>query len=213
VSWIRCRGKDHGYREACAGIGRGAISFLSGVWFWSVIKRERFLVALMRDGSLLSRAIPTLLDHPQASVAPYVRRLEGGYAVNIGLSTKADADACRRARLTCGGVAGLVFIASYFLGDVILLVNVALFALCVFLPLGESGRNSAFIEVATLAVLLDKWRSEDQAECEHFVETTASLRPRSTPSRQRAEQVKPRAAACQPPPVLRIQGKRADPHD
>jgi hypothetical protein len=74
-------------------------------------------------------------------------------------------------------VLAVILTASFFLGVPYLVIDLIVFVLSHIGMLSQAAENNALQHVLTIALILDKWRSEKPTECEDWIEKANSLRP------------------------------------
>ncbi|HEY6803522.1 MAG TPA: hypothetical protein VI306_08090 [Pyrinomonadaceae bacterium] len=74
-------------------------------------------------------------------------------------------------------ILGGILVASYFLGMAYLIVNLVLFGFSALGSISQSARNNALEHIMTIAIILDRWRSENPSECDEWIKQTWSLGP------------------------------------
>ena len=154
------------------------ITLMAGSLFWQILKREKFLARAIHDGRFLSQIIsPSSLDNPSPLVAPYMQRLPAGYFLNIQIVIAADTKSLRQSKVIFGCVAAAALVGSYFLGVPYLIINAIVFFLSALARVSQSARANAEQQILTLALILDRWRSENITECEEWIKQAWSLRP------------------------------------
>jgi hypothetical protein len=147
--------------------------------FWQLRKRKRFWKQAIHDRafceSLISRES---LANPPSDVLSYVRSppTEAGYMWNLKVLFDADKRALRRFSILYGALIAAILIASFFLGLVFLAINVVLFFLAVFVPIRTDACSDASENIFTIGLILHKWRLDNAAECDQFVEQAYGLR-------------------------------------
>jgi formate hydrogenlyase subunit 3/multisubunit Na+/H+ antiporter MnhD subunit len=155
-------------------------TLFAGHAFWELRKRDRFLKKIISNQAVLERLISrqVLVNASQHKyIAPLVEKNEIGWFLNI--KCVLDADRTSSQRILTFSVIGLAVIltASLFLGYPYLVINLIVFVLLHFGMLSQAARNSALQHVWTIALILDKWRSDNATECEEWIEKANSLRP------------------------------------
>jgi hypothetical protein len=75
------------------------------------------------------------------------------------------------------GAAGLgLLVGSYFVGEASFWTNIALFCLAGVQPLGGAAKGNAVDHILSMALILFRWRKENQRECEAWIERGWSLK-------------------------------------
>jgi len=64
-----------------------------------------------------------------------------------------------------------IFIGSYFLRNIFLLINVVLFFIMFFPSISASAQNNIFSDIHTIMLNVYKWNKVNHAECERFCNT------------------------------------------
>ncbi|MFH1043987.1 MAG: hypothetical protein V1796_02775 [Pseudomonadota bacterium] len=159
------------------------VSF-AGRGLWQVLKRNGFVVSVMRDESILSNLISrSRLNSASPVITVWAQKLPSGnsgyfgYPVNIQVLIAADKGAERKMKIMSGFVLLGVVLGSYLLGTVYLAINVIIIFLSAIPGISAPTRDNALIYVMQLAVILDKWRAENATECEQWIDQAWSLRP------------------------------------
>lgn len=155
----------------------GTITLIAGNFFWQIHKRGKFLIRALHDTPFLSQLIcRSALDTPSPVLATYVAKLQPGYVLNIQVVISSDKEALSRTKMIFGSMVAAALVGSYFLGVPYLVINVVVFFLSALAPLSQPARRSAAQQILTLAVILDKWRSENGTECEEFIKRAWAFR-------------------------------------
>jgi len=149
-----------------------------GLTFWQIQKRATFLKRAICNPEFLQSVISLkALSNPPALVAFFAKKREMGYVSNISIAVEADRLAQRRPKMISVACLLCVLTCSYFLGVSYLAINGVLFLLLSINPLCLSGRENALEQILTIAVILYRWRGENPAECEAWIERAWALRP------------------------------------
>ena len=156
----------------------GAVALLAGSFLWQLWKRNQFLQRAIHDTDFLARLIsPKTLDNPPSRSSPYLQELPQGYPLNLQLVIRADRKSTRFSKLIFGTLAIAALIGSYFLGFTYLVINVAIFLLAGLARVSEQARANAAQHILAIAVILDRWRTQNFADCETWIKQAWSLRP------------------------------------
>jgi hypothetical protein len=157
----------------------GIIAVSAGNFFWQLQKRGNFLRQAINDGPFLSQLITAgALDDSPLVLAPVIDTLRSGlYFLSIQALIESDNKTHLLLKVMFGFVAVVAVIGRYFLGLLFFAVNALLFGLSAFPQLSIQARTNAVRQILTIAVILDRWRSENGTECEEWVKQAWSLRP------------------------------------
>lgn len=156
----------------------GIVALLAGSFLWQLWKRDRFLQRAIHDSDFLTRLIsPKALDNPPSSSSPYLQELPHGYPLNIQLVILADQKATRSSKLIFGTLAIAILTGSYFLCFTCLVINVVILLLAGLARVSEQARANAAQHILEIAVILDRWRTQNFADCETWIKQAWSLRP------------------------------------
>src|SRR5260370_182993 len=96
---------------------------------------------------------------------------------NVKLLFDADKLAIRRFSIRYGTVIAAIVVASAFLGPIFLAISVVLFFLAAIVPISPAARSDASENIFTIGLILHKWRLENAADCDQFIEQAYGLRP------------------------------------
>jgi hypothetical protein len=156
----------------------GIVTLMAGSYFWQVYKRDKFLMRVIHDEPFLSQLIFTdALDNPSPMIAPYIEKLPPGYVLNIQIVINSDKVALRRTKIILGFVVAIALVGSYFLGVSYFVINTGIFFLSALARVSQQARASAAQQILTLAIILDRWRSENATECDQWIKQAWTLRP------------------------------------
>jgi hypothetical protein len=141
--------------------------------FWQLRKRKRFWKQAIHNRRFLESLISReSLANPPSDLLRYVRT---PYMWNLKVLFDADKLAIRRFSIRYGTVIAAVVIASAFLGPVFLAISIALFFLARIVPISPPARSDASENIFTIGLILHKWRVENAADCDQFVEQAYGL--------------------------------------
>jgi hypothetical protein len=156
----------------------GIITLMAGSLFWQLHKRGNFLMRAIHDGPFLAQIIsPSALDNPSSMVAPYIEKMQPGYVLNIQILIDADTKTQRFSKLIFGFLVAAALIGSYIIGVTYFVINAVIFFLSGLASVSQQARANAAQQIMSLAVILDRWHSENAAECEQWIKLAWSLRP------------------------------------
>lgn len=147
------------------------IIIIAGTTFWMLLKRDRFLARAMQDDKLISNLVTKerinafYLKHKETVaigiIIPYPERIKtwqvSDHKTQMLLKTISLI------------IALLVIVASVKLSPIILALNVTIFLLTAFVPIGSSGRINAFNHIMLLASIIDEWLKINKDECERWI--------------------------------------------
>jgi hypothetical protein len=146
--------------------------------FWGLRKREKFLKQVISNEGFLEGFISRpILESASPMITPFAKKNEIGWVFNIKCVIDADRSSQRRTAGIAMLVLAAILTASWFLGIIYLAVNVIVFFLCALGSISQSARDNALQHVLAIALVLDKWRSENVSECEEWLGQASSLRP------------------------------------
>lgn len=138
--------------------------------FWNCVKSPKFLAKLLGDYAELKKFYNHLgvekIEQESEKVAPINEKL--GFSTNIVLWMKASISALDRTRNMLAVVIIGILIGSYFLGNIFLFINIALFIVMAFLGIAASAQNNIFSDIHTMMLNVYKWDKVNHSECEHF---------------------------------------------
>ncbi|MBZ5555052.1 MAG: hypothetical protein LAO21_20240 [Acidobacteriia bacterium] len=153
-------------------------SFWMGSLFWQLMKRSKFLKSIVCDQPFLEALISqNNLESPPQRLIPYALKNDVGYFVNMMAIIESDRISQQRTKRITGLLLLVIFIASYFLGDLYLFINITIFLLLFWVPVAQSTKFNAIEHVLALALILHRWRRENEAQCNQWVEEVRSLHP------------------------------------
>jgi len=95
-------------------------------FFWPLLKRHLLLKKLVHDHNFLESLNRDVLSSPPQSVTPYADKHPQGYAFSMLLLVESDKRTIRRLQIQFGVPLVVLLVASYFLGPVYLLINLAI---------------------------------------------------------------------------------------
>lgn len=154
------------------------IIIMAGTTFWILLKRDRFLVKAMQDDKLISNLVTReRMDAfnlkqketvANKTIIPYPERIKIWQ-----LSDKKTQILLKTISIT---IALLVIVASVKLSPIILALNVTIFLLTAFVPIGSSGRINAFNHIMLLTTIMDEWLKTNKDECERWVGQNARFK-------------------------------------
>ena len=158
--------------------GVAILTVIAGGNFWQFYKRGKFLLRAAHDPSFLSQLIITsVLDNPPPRVSPFTHRLPPGYFLNVRMVIQADRNTQRIGKLFFAVLTGVAFIGSYLLGLPYLLFTALVFFLSAIPNLSRTACANAADQIVALAIILDRWNSENGPECEAWITNAWALRP------------------------------------
>lgn len=148
----------------------GFILLVVSSGFWNCVKSPKFLAKTLGDYDELKKFFHHLgkekIKQESEVVDPKV-----GFSANIVLWIKASISALDKTRnMLLVAIIG-IFIGSYFLGNIFLLINVVLFFIMFFPGISASAQNNIFSDIHTIMLNVYKWNKVNHAECEHFCNT------------------------------------------
>jgi len=151
----------------------------AGYTFWQLRKRERFLRRAIRTPEFLESLISrkNLASPPPRVLAFVQQKSELGYVLNMKCLMDADRASQRQVTILFSAVVAAIFVVSFFLGLVYLVINVVLFFLMASVPIESSAQSNAMEHIFTVGLLLHRWRLYNAKECDEFVENALILRP------------------------------------
>jgi len=157
----------------------GILSVWAGMAFWGVIRKNKYLRAILADQEFLNEWIgnPDKRENisKMASEIKQVVDKEYAYAVNLSIITHGTKAADRNVRILALFAVIAVSVASFFLGKWYILINVLLFSISWVLSLSEEATKSALGTILELGVTLFKWNQEDKEGCREFIKEAKSL--------------------------------------
>ena len=154
------------------------ITFFAGGLFWHLQRRGKYLAQIICNEPFLSQFVSRdALESASPMITPFAEKNQVGYFLNIKLVIDADRISQRRTKLIFLAILAAAFTGSYFLGVPYLAVSIVIFFLSGLGPLSPSVQSSALQHVLAIALILDRWRTENTAECEQWIEQARSLRP------------------------------------
>jgi hypothetical protein len=138
--------------------------------FWNCVKSPKFLANTLGNYDELKRFFQHLgkekIKQESEVVDPKI-----GFSANIALWIKASVSALDKTRNMSLIVIIGIFIVSYFIGNIFLLINIALFFVMAFPNISASAKNNIFSDIHTIMLNVYKWNNVNRAECEHFCNT------------------------------------------
>jgi hypothetical protein len=155
-------------------------TLFAGNMFWELRKRDRFLKQTISNQYFLEELITrqVLVNASQHQyIAPLVEKNEIGWFLNIQCVINADRDSQKKIVVQHAIVLLVILTASLFLGVPFLVINLIVFVLSQFGKISQSAQINVFQHVLTIALILDKWRSDNATECNDWIEKAPSLRP------------------------------------
>jgi hypothetical protein len=153
-------------------------TFILARQFWIVFKRNRFLKSRIINPVFLEVIITReALENPSPEISIYAKPNELGYFVNIHAANAADVASTRRIKLIYAILLVIVFIASYFLGIIYLVINTVVLLLAALSPISLPAKSSAYSHILSIAYILRCWHKKNSTECEKWVEQAWALRP------------------------------------
>ena len=138
-----------------------------GSAFWNCVKSPKFLAKILGDYDELKKFFHHLGKEKIKQESEFVDP-EIGYSANIALWIKASISALDKTRNMLLVVIIAILIGSYFLGNVFLFINIALFIFVAFPNISASAKNNIFYDIHTVMLNVYKWNKVDHNECEHF---------------------------------------------
>ena len=149
--------------------------------FWQLRKRKRFWKQAVRNRAFLKGLIFSResLANPPSDLLAYVRTppKQGGYMWNMKVLFDADKLAIRRFSIRYGTVIVAIVVASAFVGPTFLAISIVLFFLAAIVPISPAARSDASENIFTIGLILHKWRLENAADCDQFIEQAHGLLP------------------------------------
>lgn len=155
-------------------------TLFAGNIFWELRKRDRFLKQIICNQSFLETLITrqVLVNASQHRyIAPLIKKNDIGWFLNIQCVTNADIASNKKIAVLHTIILAVILMASLFLGVPYLVINLIVFILLQFGRISKSAQNNAIDHILTIALILDKWRSDNATECEDWIEQAHSLRP------------------------------------
>lgn len=141
--------------------------------FWNCVKSPKFLAKTLGDYDELKKFFHHLgkekIEQESEKVNPINDK--SGFSANIILWLKSSISALDKTRNMLLVVTIGIFIGSYFLGNIFLLINVVLFFIMVFPSISADAKNNIITDIHTIMLNVYKWNKVNQAECEHFCNT------------------------------------------
>ncbi|MCX5749035.1 MAG: hypothetical protein NTZ10_02145 [Candidatus Saganbacteria bacterium] len=135
--------------------------------FWNCVKSPKFLANVLGDYDELKRFFHHLgkenIKHESEVVDPKI-----GFSANIVLWIKASLSALDKTRNMLLVVIIGIFIGSYFLGNIFLLINAVLFFIMAFPSISAAAKNNIITDIHTIMLNVYKWNKVNHAECERF---------------------------------------------
>lgn len=160
------------------GVVLALVAYVAGLTFWQVIKRAQYVRKTLANDYFLNQWITRkLLDSAAPELEFYLQKMPGGRALNIGVEVRSDQSSLQWMKVFSGVAAAAALIGSYFVGPIYLAVSVGVFCLAALGRVSDHAKTNALKHIVTMAVILDRWRTEDAAECEQWIEQTYTLRP------------------------------------
>ncbi len=148
----------------------GFILLIVSSGFWNCVKSPKFLAKLLGDYDELKKFFHHLgkekIKQKSEIVDPKIV-----FSVNIALWIKASVSALDKTRNMSLVVIVGIFIGSYFIGNIFLLINIVLFFIMAFSNISASAQNNIFSDIHTIMLNVYKWDKVNRAECEHFCNT------------------------------------------
>ncbi len=148
----------------------GFILLVVSSGFWNCVKSPKFLAKTLGDYDELKKFYHHLgkdkIKQESEVVDPKI-----GFSANIALWIKASVSALDKTRNMLLIVIIGIFIGSYFLGNIFLLINIVLFFIMAFPSISTDAKNNIITDIHTIMLNVYKWNKVDQAECEHFCNT------------------------------------------
>ena len=152
------------------------VTFLGSFMFWGIAKKNRFLHERMIDRDFLTELLR--FEHkkkPFEQRTAHYSPIGPGYVCNLQMAMRSTLRAGSRVK-SIGIVLGLAApFASMFMGSVYGAVNVVVFALAAFAPIGEPGQRNALSSILEVALILYKWNTVNPRECYEFSREATSL--------------------------------------
>jgi|WetSurMetagenome_2_1015567.scaffolds.fasta_scaffold10665_4 hypothetical protein len=135
--------------------------------FWNCVKSPKFLAKILGDYDELKKFCHHIgkekIEQESEKVNPQI-----GYSASIALWIKASISALDKTRNMLLVITIGILIGSYFLGNIFLFINIALFVLMAFPSISAPAQNNIFSDIHTIMVNVYKWDKVNRAECEHF---------------------------------------------
>ncbi len=151
----------------------GFILLLVSYSFWNCIKSPKFLAKTLGDYDELKKFFYHLgkekIEQESEKINPIDNKF--GFPANIALWIKASISAFDKTRNVLLIVVIGIFIGSYFLGYIFLLINAALFFMMAFPSISASAKNNVITDIHTIMLNIYKWNKINRVECEHFCNT------------------------------------------
>lgn len=138
--------------------------------FWNCVKSPKLLAKTLGNYDELKRVFHHLGKETLKQESEVVDATIG-FSANIALWINASVSALDKTRNMSLLVIIGIFVGSYFIGNMFLLINVALFVIMAFPSISASAQNSIFSDIHTIMLNVYKWNNVNRAECEHFCNT------------------------------------------
>ena len=145
----------------------GFILLMVGPCFWDCVKSPKFLAKTLGDYDALRKFFHHLGKEKIKELSENIDT-KIGFSMDIALWIKASVSTLAKTRNKLLAVIIGIFIGSYFLGNIFLLINIVLFFTMVFLSISKPAKNNIFFDIYTIMLNVDKWNKVNRAECEHF---------------------------------------------
>ena len=145
---------------------------MAGTTFWTLLKRDRFLIKATWDDNLLSKLINKQRLNDFNAGRQQSLSIENivGYAERIKIWEKSDTKVQIRLKIIMFILISIAIAFSLKLGLNIVIFNIILLLITVLVPIGTSGRNNAFNHIMLVASVINEWLKNNEQECTQWVE-------------------------------------------
>ena len=144
---------------------------MAGTTFWTLLKRDRFLIKAIQDDNLISKLINKQRMNDFNATRQQSISIEKliGYPERIKTWEDSDRKTQIRLKIFMFFLVLLATVVSIKISLIILVLNIALFLLTVLVPIGTSGRNNAFNHIMLVASIIDEWIKNNEEECTQWI--------------------------------------------
>lgn len=145
----------------------GFITLTLGSGFWNCVKSPKFLGNVLEDYDELKKYY---LYVGKDSITKDSDKIEQKvpFSVMIGLWIKASFSALDKTKYMLFLVITAIFVGSYFLMPLCLLINIVLFFLMAYPDISSSAKNNMMQDVRVMLVNIHKWNKINPQECKNF---------------------------------------------
>ncbi len=156
------------------------LSFGMGYTFWSCIKSPKYLGRILTNKNETKNYISTLgkerLMESTRQSGKFPKGFNHEELLSKGLSheqlllitIQSSIKAVDGGRNLAAFILLIVFIVSYFLSSIFLIINVACFLIMYFPQISSSAKNNIYNDLNSITRIICKWYLTDPSGCENF---------------------------------------------